>query len=312
MFGTPSRNRIRSITLSACFISSIDSSRVVLGQALEAPVAAHLRVDEVLVDGGELGRQDAVQRLDHRRVAAHVSLLVVSRPIISESPVHRKPLLDLLERYLARHPDERVTVDHVRPVRAREPRLLRAHVRRGHMTGVGVDRVARPRALPADAPREARPLAAARRPLGRRSRPGGGRPARGARGVGDGTLRVRVARAASRFRFDVDVHVIPGARRRARAPAPRRALPAVAAPRPGAARLERVARTCAGSRVEVAHPSSRTRACARLVRKAASLARARAQLITLGALEREHVGADTRSGRAAASRRPARRTAATG
>ena len=48
-FGTPSKNRMRSISCSACFISSIDSSRL-LGQPLVAPVLAHLGVDEVLVD----------------------------------------------------------------------------------------------------------------------------------------------------------------------------------------------------------------------------------------------------------------------
>jgi 8-oxo-dGTP pyrophosphatase MutT (NUDIX family) len=49
--------------------------------------------------------------------------------------VHRKPLLDVLERYLARYPDERVTVDHVRQfVRANPDCFLRSCVD-GHMTG---------------------------------------------------------------------------------------------------------------------------------------------------------------------------------
>src|SRR5262249_60726325 len=43
---------------------------VVLPEPLVAPVLAHLRVHVVLVDARELGRQDSVQGLDHRRVAA--------------------------------------------------------------------------------------------------------------------------------------------------------------------------------------------------------------------------------------------------
>ncbi len=48
--------------------------------------------------------------------------------------MHRKPLLDLLERYLRRHPDERVGVDHVRQfVRANSDCFERS-CRDGHMT----------------------------------------------------------------------------------------------------------------------------------------------------------------------------------
>jgi len=48
--------------------------------------------------------------------------------------VHRKPLLELLERYLARNPDERPTVDHMRQfVRANPDCFLRACVD-GHVT----------------------------------------------------------------------------------------------------------------------------------------------------------------------------------
>jgi 8-oxo-dGTP pyrophosphatase MutT (NUDIX family) len=48
--------------------------------------------------------------------------------------VHRKPLLELLERYLARNPDERVSVDHVRQfVRANRDCFLRSCVD-GHLT----------------------------------------------------------------------------------------------------------------------------------------------------------------------------------
>ena len=49
--------------------------------------------------------------------------------------MHRKPLLELLERYLVRHPDERPTVDHVRQfVRANADCFLRSCVD-GHITG---------------------------------------------------------------------------------------------------------------------------------------------------------------------------------
>jgi hypothetical protein len=48
--------------------------------------------------------------------------------------LHRKPLLDLLERYLARHPDERMCVDHVRQfVRANPDCFLRSCID-GHLT----------------------------------------------------------------------------------------------------------------------------------------------------------------------------------
>jgi hypothetical protein len=42
------------------------------GEALITPVLAHLVVDEVLVDGRELGGEHVVQRLEHLGVALHV------------------------------------------------------------------------------------------------------------------------------------------------------------------------------------------------------------------------------------------------
>jgi hypothetical protein len=36
-----------------------------------APVLAHLRVDEVLIDGRELGGEDLVERLDDRSISPH-------------------------------------------------------------------------------------------------------------------------------------------------------------------------------------------------------------------------------------------------
>ncbi len=71
MLGTPSRNRIRSMSRSACFISSIDSAAGVLGEALVPPVVHHLGVDEVLVDRRQLRREDVVQQLDDARIPLH-------------------------------------------------------------------------------------------------------------------------------------------------------------------------------------------------------------------------------------------------
>jgi 8-oxo-dGTP pyrophosphatase MutT (NUDIX family) len=48
--------------------------------------------------------------------------------------VHRKPLLDLLERYLARQPDERVSVDHVRQFVRANPDCFERSCVDGHLT----------------------------------------------------------------------------------------------------------------------------------------------------------------------------------
>ena len=48
--------------------------------------------------------------------------------------MHRKPLLDLLERYLARHPDERVCVDHVRQFVRANPDCFERSCVDGHLT----------------------------------------------------------------------------------------------------------------------------------------------------------------------------------
>ena len=76
-FGVPSRKRIRSISFSACFISSMDSSRVSLGEVVVAPVLLHLGVDEVLVDRRQLAGQDLVEQLDDLGVPLHGRLLVL-------------------------------------------------------------------------------------------------------------------------------------------------------------------------------------------------------------------------------------------
>jgi hypothetical protein len=54
MLGVPSKYRIRSMR-----------------RAVVPPVLAHLGVDEVLVDGGQLGGQHLVEQLDDVGVALH-------------------------------------------------------------------------------------------------------------------------------------------------------------------------------------------------------------------------------------------------
>jgi 8-oxo-dGTP pyrophosphatase MutT (NUDIX family) len=49
--------------------------------------------------------------------------------------VHRKPLLAQLETYLARHPDERLMVDHVRQFVRANPDCFERSCRDGHITG---------------------------------------------------------------------------------------------------------------------------------------------------------------------------------
>jgi hypothetical protein len=44
---------------------------LLLREPLVAPVRAHLGVDEVLVDRGELRGEHVVQDFDHRRITAH-------------------------------------------------------------------------------------------------------------------------------------------------------------------------------------------------------------------------------------------------
>ena len=62
---------MRSISASASFISSIDSSRNRAGQSLVAPVAGHLGVDEVLVDRRQLRGEHLVEQLDDFVVTLH-------------------------------------------------------------------------------------------------------------------------------------------------------------------------------------------------------------------------------------------------
>ena len=73
---------MRSMSSSACFISPIDSSRIFVRQPLVAPVLAHLGVDEVLVDRGQLAGEDLVERLDELRVALHASPLRLKMEVI--------------------------------------------------------------------------------------------------------------------------------------------------------------------------------------------------------------------------------------
>ena len=72
---------------------------------------------------------------------------------------------------------------------------------------------------------------------------------------------------------------VPGARRGAGAPAPRRPLPADRRARPGAARVERVARAALVPVARAPTQSSTTRACARWRARPSAAPRGRAQLI---------------------------------
>src|SRR5690606_34690058 len=53
---------------------------LLLLEPLVAPVPAHARVQEVLVDRGELRGEDLVERLDDLRIAAHACPSFVSAP----------------------------------------------------------------------------------------------------------------------------------------------------------------------------------------------------------------------------------------
>ena len=77
-FGSPSRNRMRSTRLSACFISSIEAARSPR-QGGETPVGEHLGVHEILVDRRELVRQHLVQVLDDLGIAFHPAFSVQRR-----------------------------------------------------------------------------------------------------------------------------------------------------------------------------------------------------------------------------------------
>ena len=70
--GTPSRNRMRLDQLVGVLHLRDGLFTELLGEALVAPVAEHLRVDEVLIDRGELRREHVVQQLDDGVVASHV------------------------------------------------------------------------------------------------------------------------------------------------------------------------------------------------------------------------------------------------
>jgi 8-oxo-dGTP pyrophosphatase MutT (NUDIX family) len=126
--------------------------------------------------------------------------------------VHRKPLLAQLERYLARHPDERIVVDHVRQFVRANPDCFERSCRDGHITGsawiLSHDR--------------SQFLLTHHKKLGRWLQLGGhadGNPdpadvalreAREESGMKDFELAVL---GPERLPFDVDVHVIPATER---------------------------------------------------------------------------------------------------
>ena len=71
MSGMPSRKRMRSMRLSACFISPMDCILMYFGEAFVAPVFAHFGVKEILVDRGEFFAKGFVELFENRRVTFH-------------------------------------------------------------------------------------------------------------------------------------------------------------------------------------------------------------------------------------------------
>ena len=79
-FGSPSRNRIRSVS-DLGVLHLVDGLGPGVGRrACVAPVLLHLRVQEVLVDRGELGGQLLVEELDDSRVSLHARDPIERRP----------------------------------------------------------------------------------------------------------------------------------------------------------------------------------------------------------------------------------------
>ncbi len=74
---------MRSASLSACFISSIDSVIFELGELADAPVLQHPVVQEILVDRGQLVLERDVEKLDDLCVALHGSLPLKNPKIAS-------------------------------------------------------------------------------------------------------------------------------------------------------------------------------------------------------------------------------------
>jgi hypothetical protein len=69
--GWPSRQRIRSTSSSASFISLIESDRNCPARRSSPPFGQHLGVERVLVDRRQLSRQDLVQETGHVLVSTH-------------------------------------------------------------------------------------------------------------------------------------------------------------------------------------------------------------------------------------------------
>ena len=90
MVGVASRNRMRSINSSACFISSIDCFLMKSPRRVVAPVVTHLGVQEILVDGRELLAQSEVELIDHLSVPAHSAASLAARRQW-RVPRHRMP-----------------------------------------------------------------------------------------------------------------------------------------------------------------------------------------------------------------------------
>ena len=73
-FGSPSRNRMRSVRISACVHLVDRLGAGMRGELRPTEVGLHLRVQEVLVDRCEPGAQSVVEHLDNPLVSTHATL----------------------------------------------------------------------------------------------------------------------------------------------------------------------------------------------------------------------------------------------
>ena len=66
---------MRSISCSACFISSMDCFLIKAPQPVVMPVLTHLRVQKILIDGEQLFLERQIERSDDFRIAFHMGEL---------------------------------------------------------------------------------------------------------------------------------------------------------------------------------------------------------------------------------------------
>src|SRR6266542_2197050 len=89
-----------------------------LGEPFVTPVAAHLRMNEVLIDAGELGGDDLVQHHDDLAASFHAPFLAARRRSRASATI-RQPIEPAVRRphYAAPLPPHKASL---RPLRDRE------------------------------------------------------------------------------------------------------------------------------------------------------------------------------------------------